>query len=870
MTSKIKMILPDTGKLLVAVFCGSLLLLTSCLDNDFDEALAPDLPGVNSNTTIAELKSRHTIGADDQLIEEDIIIGGVVVANDRSGNFFKNIVIQDGTGGITVRLNSVGLYNTYPVGRQVSVRCQGLYLGDYNGLMQLNGSSGEEIEELLIEEHLFVGERNQPIDTSFVTIDALNENLVNRLVHLDNVQFTRADSEQPYADAANRQSLNRTIEDCNGNSVIIRSSGYADFASKPTPAGNGSVTAILSVFGDTKQLIIRELEDVQMMGGRCGTAGDTVAVNSNIQSLKARHTIGADDQKIDEEVVISGVVIADDRSGNFFKQIVIQDETAGIVVRMDAEDLYREFPVGQKVKINCQDLYVGDYNGLMQLNGSPGQSLSASQVSRHVFPGAGTQTIEPQLVTVDQLGEEHLSTLIRLEGVQFASADAGETYANAEERLSLNRTIQDCAGNELLLRSSGYADFAGDLTPEGNGSLVAVYSVFRDDQQLHLRDLNDVNMTAERCVSGVTGSEMPVSLAELRSLFQSGADQVPADRKISGIVISDKDHGNISERNLVLQDESGGMALRFSDAHRFALGEAIEVIVSGRELSEYNGLLQINDIDPARATSRAAGELPEPRGATVAEVLSNLESWESTLVALEGVTLSGNAVYEGNLSVSDATGSIALYTRGDAGFASEPVPTGAVDLVAIVSQFNDPQLALRNIEDVSGGGAGQNPFLLNESFSNQTDDQDVAMEGWVNRALEGTRRWQAKEFQGNVYVQATAYQDENPAMEAWLITPAIDLNEASTLTFDSFQAFYQHDGLTVWIATDFKGEDPKAANWTQLDCKLAGSGQENYTWVSSGDIDLSAFSGTGHIAFRYEGDSAQNTTSYAVDNVRVQ
>jgi len=640
MTATFKTNLPYTGKLLIAVFCGSLFLLTSCLDNDFDEALAPDLPGVHANTSIAELISRHTIGGDDQLIEEDIIIGGVVTANDRSGNFFKSIVIQDGSGGITVRLNSVGLYNTYPVGRQVSVRCRGLYLGDYNGLMQLNGSAGEEIEELLIEEHLFVGERDQPIDTAFVTIDALENNLVNTLVHLDNVQFSRADSEQPYADAANRQSLNRTIEDCNGNSVIIRSSGYADFASELTPAGSGSVTAILSAFGDTKQLIIR--------------------------------------------------------------------------------------------------------------------------------------------------------------------------------------------------------------------------------------DLNDVNMTSERCASGVTGNEIPVSLAELRSLFQSGADRAPADRKISGVVISDKDNGNIAERSLILQDESGGMVLRFSDPHSFSLGEAIEVIVSGRELSEYNGLLQINDIDPGRANSQGAGTLPEPRRATVAEVLSNLESWESTLVALEGVTLSGKAVYEGNLTVSDATGAIAMFTRTDASFANESVPSGALDLVAIVSQFNDPQVALRNIDDVSGGSAGQNPFLLNESFSGQTDDQDAALEGWVNMALEGARRWQAKEFRGNVYVQATAYQDESPAMEAWLITPSIDLNEASTLSFDSFQAFYQHDGLTVWIATDFNGEDPKAANWTQLDCKLAGSGQENYSWTPSGDIDLSAFSGTGHIAFRYEGDSAQNTTSYAVDNVQVR
>ena len=62
------------------------------------------------------------------------------------------------------------------------------------------------------------------------------------------------------------------------------------------------------------------------------------------------------------------------------------------------------------------------------------------------------------------------------------------------------------------------------------------------------------------------------------------------------LVISDKDNGNITGRNLVLQDESGGIVVRFEDDHNFALNQEVEVLISGQELSEFNGLLQVNDV----------------------------------------------------------------------------------------------------------------------------------------------------------------------------------------------------------------------------------------------------------------------------------
>ena len=81
------------------------------------------------------------------------------------------------------------------------------------------------------------------------------------------------------------------LEDCDGNTIIIRTSGYANFASDTLPEGNGSLIAIASVYNGEAQLVIRSINEVQLTGNRCGGGGgdpiDPVAeVNENFDSVE--------------------------------------------------------------------------------------------------------------------------------------------------------------------------------------------------------------------------------------------------------------------------------------------------------------------------------------------------------------------------------------------------------------------------------------------------------------------------------------------------------------------------------------------------------------------------------------------------------
>jgi hypothetical protein len=102
-----------------------------------------------------------------------------------------------------------------------------------------------------------------------ISIAALNNNYQSRLIQLDSVEFTPLDSAKAFADFTNKLSVNRTLRACNNATILLRTSGYASFANAKTPVGNGSVTGIYSVFGTTKQLIIRNESDLNLNRPRC-------------------------------------------------------------------------------------------------------------------------------------------------------------------------------------------------------------------------------------------------------------------------------------------------------------------------------------------------------------------------------------------------------------------------------------------------------------------------------------------------------------------------------------------------------------------------------------------------------------------------
>lgn len=234
-----------------------------CVDGDFDEPplLIPKVD-FQANATISALKGSYTSL---RLITGDTIISGVVVANDESGNLYKKIIIQDETAGIELALDKTNLYNEFKLGQRVYVKCKGLYIGDYNNLIQLgylfNNNIGR-LPDILIPNHIFRDSLPGAVPEPQVTpLTGLNFTLISKLVKFENVRFTEPGTmwAPQTADATNKAIV--------GSTMVVRTSKYSNFASQLVPAGYGNVTGILSIFGSTYQLTIRDTADLKNFGG---------------------------------------------------------------------------------------------------------------------------------------------------------------------------------------------------------------------------------------------------------------------------------------------------------------------------------------------------------------------------------------------------------------------------------------------------------------------------------------------------------------------------------------------------------------------------------------------------------------------------
>ena len=258
------------------------LIATSCM-NEFDEPLFSEPPFGNNeigeaNMTIADLKAEYasTISGNSvKHITEDIIIEGVVVANDESGNVYKQFIINDETGAMVIGVNDVGLYAMVPKGQRVRIACKDLYIGGYGKMAQIgglyNGKVGRMNKNIYPQHVRLIGipdptqEEMQPtvIDASFFTND--NKNNLAKFVRLENVSITEANGTETWAPEEKKNSSNvveRNIKIGN-TKIVLRMSTYADFANEAIPAGELNINGVMTRFNDYWQFVISHTTDIE-------------------------------------------------------------------------------------------------------------------------------------------------------------------------------------------------------------------------------------------------------------------------------------------------------------------------------------------------------------------------------------------------------------------------------------------------------------------------------------------------------------------------------------------------------------------------------------------------------------------------------
>lgn len=604
-----------------------------------------------------------------------------------------------------------------------------------------------------------------------------------------------------------------------------------------------------------------------------------VAANSTIKQLKAIAGPSGSFVPINGDIIIVGVVSANDKSGNLYKELYLQDASGAIAVQLDATGLYTNFPVGREMAVLCKGLWLANVNGMLKLcvrtvaNNVPSvNGIPSALINTYTRRGALNLPVVPKVINnLSELNVDLQGVLIELNNYEVQDQQLDFLYADTSaNKSSLNITVKNCTGENIIIRNSAYSDFAGLRVPQGKGSLSAIYTVYNTTKQLLIRDTSDLRLWGIRCDG--TNPNTPVVVKTIQSIRALGAGTtVPAYTAIEGVIVSNT--ANEAAGNYRIQDAGGyGIQLRFLTASNgnFSLGDKLKVNISGLLVEYFNGDLQINNV--GRATVVGTGTVT-PRVTTVTNINTNINDWSSTVVTLNNVTITqGSSSTSGiNYNVVDASGSIVSFVRTTLGYS---MPISATSITGYVSLFNTtPQLTIRTAADIVGGVFPNT--LLDQNFEGTTTNADIAIADWQNLPEVGTLKFQGKLFGGTKYAQASAFNTGQASVKTWLVTPTFNLNNytTETLTFKTKDGFNNGATLKVKISTNYNSatNTPWTATWTDLPATIASGTTTGFAanWTNA-IVDLSAFSGTSvFIAFVYEGGDPAQTSTYQIDDVRI-
>ena len=222
---------------------------------------------------------------------------------------------------------------------------------------------------------------------------------------------------------------------------------------------------------------------------------DSSAETVSVAYLKSRYR--GHPYSIVENLYIRGWVVSSDRSGNYYKTLAVEDDTAAIEIKLDSESLFETYLVGSVVEVACNGLTLGSYGGVIQLgaaalgSGYETDYIPAKDIARTVrIVGQLDHAPVPELLAIDSITDSHIGRLVAFGDVQFVEAsDREATWCDADPENSsgyrdTDRTVTDRFGNRLIVRTSRYAQFASWTLPQGSGRIEGILSCFGGHFQL--------------------------------------------------------------------------------------------------------------------------------------------------------------------------------------------------------------------------------------------------------------------------------------------------------------------------------------------------------------------------------------------------
>lgn len=243
--------------------------------------------------------------------------------------------------------------------------------------------------------------------------------------------------------------------------------------------------------------------------------GNNSLVEQNVITIKALidkypNVFASTDQnkQITEDIMIKGRITGNDVGGNIYKQVVLQDSTAAIIIAINEGGLFGYLAEGAEILVDLKGLYIGGYRKMPEI-GAPYNGNSIGRMQKDIWAShfkivgsPDTSVIQPidfSTIQSSKLMNDNCGKLVTLKDVTFSQADGKTTFTTGTS--SGNAVNQELDGypSTVVIRTSTYADFAAMKLPYDSeakkklkADITGIATRYNSTWQILIRKTSDI------------------------------------------------------------------------------------------------------------------------------------------------------------------------------------------------------------------------------------------------------------------------------------------------------------------------------------------------------------------------------------------